>query len=116
MIDFSDESYMHERQPCAGYCVTDCQNGIHKRYQRRIEMGMTGGREEYHLRKYHLTWALKNNWIGINLKVGRSFLAEATRKNLGRDGGWWVMGVEGTWHNFGSMENNGKLKNNMHSV
>lgn len=95
MIDLSDESYTHERQQCAGHYVTDGQNGIHRRYQRRIEMGMIEGSEEYHLRKYRLIGALKNNWLGINLKVGRSFLAEATRISLGRDGKWWMVKEHG---------------------
>ena len=68
MTDLSEKSPTHEQQQCAGCHVTDCQSGIYRRYQRRIEMGMIGACGGYHLR--NLIWTLESDWIWINLGVG----------------------------------------------
>lgn len=68
MTDLSEKSPTHEQQRCAGYHVTDYQSGIHRRYQRRIEMGMLGVCGECRLR--NLIWTLESDRIWINLEVG----------------------------------------------
>lgn len=75
MIDLSDKSYIHEIEQCADCHLTDYQSVTHRRYQRRSEMGMIGIYRENYLRNFDL----KSNWICINLEIGRSFLAKATR-------------------------------------